>query len=256
MKLNLYNIIKGLLKEEIDTESVKDSIEDKYFVRIKYDDGKKDDKGFSKGSRVIRPMAIGTTKKGNRVLRAFQENGSSRRGAPKWKYFLLDRIESWMPMKNKHFYDIPSSNYGDYNLTGDRSMQDFWDNAKFDDMSDTLNQVRAKRKTNFPKVSTKNAQGPINAAQQWKKNVFTSFPNSEKYKDYAKNVEKSAFTLDKWADYEKAMQQANMQNQSDKPNSSNSGPITNNSYDNDDYYTDDVDYEDLDYFKDKNKNRF
>lgn len=259
MGLTLYDIIKGLIKEGIDTDSVKDSIDNKYFVRIKYDDGGDDSKGNPKGSRVIRPMAIGTTKRGNRVLRAFQENGNSRRGAPKWKYFLLDRITSWYPMKNKHFFDIPSDEYGKYNLTGDRSMQSFWDNAKFDDMSDTLNQVRAKRKTSRPKISTKNVQGPIDAAQQRVKNVFTSFPNSKKYKEYAKNVEKSAFTLDKWADFEKAEQEAEMQNQSAQPQQSNSGPIyqQNNNYDSDEYDVDETDWNvEYDYFKDKNKNKF
>ena len=266
MGLTLYDIIHNLLKESIDTNSVKDSIDNKYYVRIKYDDGGENTKGNPKGSRIIRPDAVGLSKRKNRVLRAFQNNGNSRRGAPNWKYFDLNKIVSWQPLKNKHFYDIPQDDYGKYNLTGDRLMTTVWDKVQYDyDRDDTLNQIRAQRQSSSPKVSVKNTQGPINATSQRKKNVFTSFPNSERYNKIAKEVEKSSSEdemRDKWADFDKAQQELNMQNQSDKPNSENSGPIQNNQnteldYRNNDYDIDDGDwYEDNDYFNDRNKNRF
>lgn len=241
MKISLSNILnKILLSEGADYGSVLDSIRNKYYVRIRYDD-EMEGKGFGdpKGSRVIQPMAIGSTKAGNPVLRAFQMSGNSRRGAPKWKYFRLDRIKSWFPMKNKHFYTIPDEKYGRYNREGDNLMGAFDDNAKFDDMEDPLNQVRAARMANkeMPKVSTKNVSGPIAATQQRKKNVFTSQPNSTRYADIAKAVNQSSFTPSKWADYEKAQQEM-------QPNKS----IYDD--DEDDYDIDDAELND--YFKYRN----
>ena len=252
MELSLKSILKRILAEGVSDEKVLDAIHNKYYVRIRYDDGG-DNKGVGdpKGSRVIQPFAVGLTKRGYPVVRAFQVNGNSRRGAPKWKYFRLDRIKSWDGMKNKHFFMPPDDSYGEYNRIGDRSMSHFIDNAKFDDdMEDPLVIARLNRQgaINAPKVSTKNVQGPISASQQWKKNVFTSQPNSKKYQDIAKEVEKSSYTTDKWADYEKALQQANMQNQAPKPTSTESGPI-------DDYDMDDIDYDENNYTKNTNKKK-
>lgn len=257
MYISLRDIIKRVIQESIDADSVEDAIDNKYYVRIKYDDQRKDKSGKSKGSRLIRPLAIGTTKKDNPVVRAFQDNGSSRKGAPNYKYFRLDRIESWKPMKHKNFYDIPDSKFGEYNRTGDRSMGTFYKNAQFDDMDGPLNQIRAQRKSIGPKMSTKNVQGPVDARRQWGRNVFTSQPNSKIYKnagDYIKqrsrDIENGLFDTEKWLDdYKKAEQEAQIQNQTAQPPSSKSGPIPNknNKYDNNnepDYDEEDIDLDD------------
>jgi hypothetical protein len=243
MALLLEDIIGSLLNEGIDSESVLDAIQNKYYVRISYDDGKDDPRGVGdpKGSRLIQPMAIGTTKKGFPVVRAFQLNGNSRKGAPNWKFFRLDRIKTWRPMKNKRFAAPPDESFGVYNRVGDKSMGSFTDNAKFDDMDSPLAAARARRQNivNAPKMSVKNAQGPITANQQWKKNVYTSQPNSQRYKDIAKNIDNSRYTLDKWADYEKALQQAQEQDAERK-----SGPINQQQYDEYDDYFDEDDFQD------------
>lgn len=251
MNLSLMSILKGILNEGVTDDKVLDAIHNKYYVRIKYDDGG-DDKGVGnpKGSRVIQPFAIGRTKKGYPVLRAFQINGNSRKGAPNWKYFRLDRIESWRPMRKKRFFTAPDSRFGEYNRFGDRSMSMFIDNAKVDDTNDPLAAARVARKSalSAPKVSTKNAQGPIAANQQWKRNVFTSQPNSKKYGDIAKEVEKSSYDSNKWDDYEKALQQMNMQNQSSAPTSYESGPI-------DDYDIDDTQFDENDFKRNTNRRK-
>lgn len=255
INLTLYDIVKNLLKEDVSSDEVLDAIRGKYHVRIKYDDGMEDNGGNPKGSRVIQPMALGTTKKGYPVVRAFQVSGNSRRGAPKWKFFRLDRVTSWRPMRNKRFFNTPDDSYGEYNKTGDRTMQTFVDNAKFGDMNDPLERARAERQSiaNAPKVSTKNAQGPISANQQWKKNVFTSQPNSKKYAQFARNIEKtSEKDTNYWDEYEKALQQANMQNQAPKPQYSDSGPI-DNSYDENFYDVNDVDFNENNFIKNKNR---
>ena len=255
ISLKLCDIVKNLLNEDVSSDEVLDAIMGKYHVRITYDDGMPDNGGNPKGNRVIQPMALGTTKKGYPVVRAFQVNGNSRRGAPKWKFFRLDRVTSWRPMKNKKFFTAPPDSYGEYNRTGDRTMGTFFDNAKFGDMSDPLERARAERQqiANAPKISTKNVKGPISANQQWKKNVYTSQPNSEKYAQFASNVDKTGEkTNDYWADYEKAIQQTNIQNQVPKPEQSPSGPIRN-SYDEDFYDVNDVDFNENNFIKNKNK---
>lgn len=243
INLMLHSIIGHLLNEGTSSEEVLDAINGKYYVRINYDDGKEDNGGNSKGVRVIQPVAVGTTKKGHPVVRAFQLNGNSRRGAPKWKFFRLDRIVSWRPMRNKRFFAPPDESFGKYNTVGDKTMGVFIDNAKFGDMEDPLERARAERMSTAmaPKVSTKNVSGPITANQQWKKNVYTSQPNSKKYGSIARNVDDSgAKNNDYWADYERALQQ--MENERSK-----------NSYDEDYYDVDDVDFDENNFIDNKNK---
>ena len=247
MKLTLYGIVKHLLNEGVSTEDVMDAIENHNYVKIKYDDEQEGDKGNPRGVRLIQPVAVGTTKKGNTVVRAFQTSqGNSRRGAPKWKFFLLDRIVSWVPQEER-FNLPPDSAYGEYNRNGDRSMSSMYKNAQFDNMEDTLARVRDERTSSSlaPKVSVKkNTQGPIRAAQQWKKNVFTSQPNSKKYASYAKNIKDTESDIDRFNDDRCAKAQAEadaqnaMQNQVPKPNNVQQGPILGR-----DYEEDEVDYD-------------
>ena len=261
INLTLRDILKGILTEGVSDDEVLDSIQGKYYVRINYDDTLPSNGGNPKGSRVIQPMALGRTKKGFPVVRAFQIGGGSRRGAPKWKFFRLDRITSWRPMKNKKFFAPPSDVYGEYNRFGDRSMGKFIDNAKFGDMYDPLERARAERQNaaQAPKVSTKNATGPIAASQQWKRNVYTSQPNSDKYAQYARNVDMSGEKGDDyWADYDRASQAADIENQSQRPNQQNSGPILNRSsydnYDDEDFYdVDDVDFDENNFIRNTNR---
>jgi len=243
INLTLYGIIGHLLNEGASSEEVLDAINDKYYVRINYDDGKEDNGGNSKGVRVIQPVAIGTTKRGYPVVRAFQLNGNSRRGGPKWKFFRLDRIVSWRPMKNKKFFAPPDESFGKYNTIGDKTMGRFIDNAKFGDMEDPLERARAERMSTVtaPKVSTKNISGPIMANQQWKKNVYTSQPNSKKYGAIAKNIDNSGSkNNDYWGDYERALQQ--IENEKNK-----------NSYDEDYYDVNDVNFDENNFIDNKNR---
>ena len=85
-----------------------------------------------------------------------------------------------------------------------------------------------------PKISTNNTKGPIpNVTQQWKKNVFTSQPNSKKYAEYAKNIkdtqsEFNRFDDDVWAKAEAEKEQqddAMMQSSVQQPQQAQQGPI-------------------------------
>ena len=243
-KITLRDRIKPFLNEAIDSDSVLQAIRNKTKVRIRYDDGQEDNGGDSKGSRVIQPMAIGTTKRGYPVVRAFQEGGGSRRGVPKWKFFRLDRITSWRPYNNKKFTQAPEL----YNPIGDKTMGTFIDNAKFDDFMSQLETQKQMFKNDVKMGKQKlNPNGPIaqqpRVTQQWKKNVYTSQPNSKKYDMIRKNIEATPKKNDDfWKlfdlnDAEKEM----TQNQQ--------GPVTNQ---NDGYDSDDVDYDENEFL---NNNR-
>lgn len=242
MKITLRDRIKPFLNEEIDSDSVLQSIRNKNKVRIKYDDKMEDNGGNSKGTRVIMPMAIGTTKKGYPVVRAWQEGGGSRRGVPKWKFFRLDRITSWQPLKNKKFFQAPNG----YNPNGDKTMGTFIDNAKFNDFISPLERERMRYQNDVKVGQQKtNQQGPIQqprVTQQWKKNAYTSQPNSKKYDMIRKNIDATPKKDDDfWKlfdlnDAEQTMTQQNPQ-----------GPVNTNGYD-----SDEVDFDENDYI---NNNR-
>ena len=240
MKISLHDRIKGFLNEDISSDEVLDAIRNKYQVRIKYDDGMEDNGGNPKGSRVIKPFAIGTTKKGYPVVRAFQEGGGTRRGAPKWKFFRLDRITSWIPLRNKKFFDAPQG----YNPNGDETMGTFIDNVKFNDFISPLEKQRMQFQNDVKVGQQQNAKGPVQQpriTQQWKKNVYTSQPNSKKYDTIRKNIEN---TPKKDEDFWKLFDLNDAEKELAGPQA---GPVNPNGYD-----TDDVDYDENDYI---NKNR-
>jgi hypothetical protein len=157
--LNLYEILQQVLVENAFPKDVIDAINNKYRVIINYSDGE----NSAPNKRLIEPYAYGLSKAGNSVLRAYQYNGDTKRGIPKWKLFRLDRITSWQPT-NQHFNISPNQNgwsAEDYNENGDGSMQTVLSQVKFDNgdnlysPNDRLNKERLK--TNRLKNST-----PIN----------------------------------------------------------------------------------------------
>lgn len=118
------------LKNSKDNDIIK-AINNVLRVRISYDDKKKNPIYYNgkiippnkgKKTRYILPVAYGLTKNGKRAVRAYQTMGSTKRGAPKWKLFLVDNIFSWTN-GSKSF-----KNYGDtlkklgLNTEGDKHM--------------------------------------------------------------------------------------------------------------------------------------
>lgn len=118
--LNLYEILQKVLNESVSQNSVDDAINNKYRVLINYDD----EQNHAVGVRLIEPYALGYTKAGNLALRAYQYNGDTVRGIPKWKLFRLDRLISWKPT-NQKFNVEPMKNGWNaqpYNPIGDGLM--------------------------------------------------------------------------------------------------------------------------------------
>lgn len=107
--MNLFQEIvnEGMLLNELKSnrdKDIKDAINRVLRVRISYDDKKRNNVYYDgktippnkgKNERYILPVAYGLTKNGKRAVRAYQTAGSTKRGVPKWKLFLVDNIYSW-----------------------------------------------------------------------------------------------------------------------------------------------------------------
>jgi predicted DNA-binding transcriptional regulator YafY len=117
-----------LILEIASVDSVRKSIEDKQKI-IMYYDG---DEPGGKGLRLIEPVALGRSKRGNLVVRAWDEEGASHRGylgtrpMPGWRLFKLDKIVSYKPSGQN--FDTPRPNF---NSNGDKDMTSIIIIAKF-----------------------------------------------------------------------------------------------------------------------------
>jgi predicted DNA-binding transcriptional regulator YafY len=126
--MKLLNSLKYVISEAASLGDVQDSIKKKSVTIIYYDG---DDNG-GKGYRTIEPVCLGYSKKGNLVLRAWEQEGSSwsakNKGnvLPGWRLFRLDKIFTYKPTMDKFVEVRPN-----YNPTGDRSMERVIINAKF-----------------------------------------------------------------------------------------------------------------------------
>jgi len=117
--MKLTNALKGLITEIASIETVVDCIKDKKRCIIYYDG----DEPGGRGLREIEPVCLGTSKAGNKVLRAWDMEGASHRGylgtkpLPGWRFFRLDKILSIKPT-GENFTEMRPN----FNPNGDKSM--------------------------------------------------------------------------------------------------------------------------------------
>lgn len=130
MRLNLFDILQSVLNEAVSSEDVNDAINNKFQVIINY----RDEKSRAVEKRLIEPYVYGLSNAGNEVFRAYQYEGDTFRGKPKWKLFRLDRVESWNPT-NQHFNQQPNERgWGaEHYSENDGSMPTVLNSVKFDD---------------------------------------------------------------------------------------------------------------------------
>lgn len=212
--INLYEILQTILTENVSSSDIINAIRNKVQVIITYSD----EKNRAPKKRLIEPYVYGISKGGNNVLRAFQYQGDTFRGIPKWKLFRLDRITSWQPTNN-HFNIDPKSKGWDappYNESGDNSMSivlnqvDLSDNDNPYDKNSDLYILR--QKTNRLKQSN-----PININQM----KLSSFGPNQNQKP--KDIEfQNSSPLQKQLN-----NQLNIKNTNTSDNNIN-GPIINN----------------------------
>ena len=92
--MKLTESLKGLLLEIASLETVQDAIKRRQVCTINYDG----DEPGGKGIREIEPVALGKSKAGNLVMRAWDREGASHTGfkgeqpLPSWRLFRLDKI--------------------------------------------------------------------------------------------------------------------------------------------------------------------
>lgn len=132
----LEQIFQELLTEEARTVDVVDAIKKRYEAKITY---KADNDPKGSGERIIQPVAYGTTKAGNPVIRAFEPYGDTKTKVPAWKFFRLDRITSWKALRQNKFSEPPADQWrmsgaeGKFNENGDETMAEVFLVADFKD---------------------------------------------------------------------------------------------------------------------------
>jgi|TARA_B100000700_G_C15039036_1_gene854301 predicted DNA-binding transcriptional regulator YafY len=130
--MTLYNIFKNIILEQASQAEISDAIRNKHVCELGYEDDSK----LGPGKRTIEPVALGLSKRNNKVLRAYQTEGPSLKvneegiPLPDWRLFRLDRIKSFKPkMVDGAFEDFSKPPL--YNPFGDKSMNRVLLNAKF-----------------------------------------------------------------------------------------------------------------------------
>jgi hypothetical protein len=106
------------ISEAIGKGDAENRVVNKKASYIKYNGEKRD--------RLIEPVALGTTKRGNWAIRAFQISGPTNTKNMEWKIFLLDKIDS-VSDANLKMKKRPKFNKG-----GDKTFNDVVAIANFD----------------------------------------------------------------------------------------------------------------------------
>ena len=128
--MKLQESLKSLICEIAALDDIMNAIKNKQKVIIYYDG----DEPGGRGIREIEPVCLGVSKAGNKVLRAWDMEGSSHTAytgeqpLPGWRLFRLDKILSHKPTGEVYFEPKPG-----YNFNGDKSMVSIIINAKFGD---------------------------------------------------------------------------------------------------------------------------
>lgn len=127
--MKLIKTFNKLITEAATLEDLVRAIKNRDKVIIYYDG----DEPGGRGLREIEPVCLGISKAKNRVLRAWDVEGSShtaykgKQPLPGWRLFRVDKILSFKPTGEVYNELRPN-----YNLNGDKSMVDVIINAKFD----------------------------------------------------------------------------------------------------------------------------
>jgi predicted DNA-binding transcriptional regulator YafY len=126
--MKLQESLKGIINEIASLDSIIDAIKNRQRVIIYYDG----DEPGGRGIREIEPVCLGISKAGNKVLRAWDNEGSSHTAyigdqpLPSWRLFRLDKI-----LSNKPTGEVYNEIRPGYYLNGDKSMVSVIINAKF-----------------------------------------------------------------------------------------------------------------------------
>ena len=97
--MKLTESLKGILLEIASIQTVQDAVNGRKVCIIYYDG----DEPGGRGLREVEPVALGKSKSGNLVMRAWDREGASHTAykgeqpLPSWRLFRLDKILSCKP---------------------------------------------------------------------------------------------------------------------------------------------------------------
>ena len=126
--MRLLESLKSLITEAASIDDIKKSIEQKQVCSIYYEG----DEPGGRGLREIEPVALGRSKAGNLVFRAWDIAGSSHTAykgeqpLPSWRLFRVDKTTMFKPTRETFTQAKPG-----YNFNGDKSMTEVIIIAKF-----------------------------------------------------------------------------------------------------------------------------
>lgn len=117
--MKLLGSLKSLLVEAASIGDIKKAIEQKQVCTIYYEG----DEPGGRGLREIEPVALGRSKKGNLVFRAWDRTGASHTAykgeqpLPSWRLFKVEKTTMFKPTRETFTQAKPG-----YNFNGDKSM--------------------------------------------------------------------------------------------------------------------------------------
>lgn len=157
---------EAFLNEGIATVSnVNDAINNLLQVEIRYNSG---GEGLAMGRRIIYPVAYGLTKSGNPVIRAFEPYGDTKTKVPAWKFFRLDRLKQWRPLKKT----FKGQKLEGFNENGDETMSVVYNIAN----------ISGKPKNiTFPKIGNEPIKKSEISPKEREKEVNTTLKQGGKY---------------------------------------------------------------------------
>jgi predicted DNA-binding transcriptional regulator YafY len=131
--MKLTESLTSLLLEIASIDTIQDAVNNRKVCIIYYDG----DEPGGRGIREIEPVALGKSKAGNLVCRAWDREGASHTAykgeqpLPGWRLFRLDKILSCKPSGEIYNTERPN-----YNSNGDKSMTHIITIAKFDNTTE------------------------------------------------------------------------------------------------------------------------
>lgn len=126
--MKLLTTITNLITEQASLQDLVDAVKNRKVMIIYYDG----DEPGGRGLREIEPVCIGVSNANNKVVRAWDKEGSSHTGykgeqpLPGWRLFRVDKILSLKPTGDVYNEPRPG-----YNFNGDKTMASIILNAKF-----------------------------------------------------------------------------------------------------------------------------
>ena len=117
--MKLFTSFKEVITEAVAFDDLQKAIKNLDVITITYDG----DEPGGKGLREIEPVCLGVSKAGNKVVRAWDEEGASHtaykgeKPLPGWRLFRLDKILSLKPT-GENFTEMKPN----FNPSGDKSM--------------------------------------------------------------------------------------------------------------------------------------